>query len=94
MSIMNITWTEPVKNILMSRPECKDWCLEQLPTYIHNQYEFVWFFILAFLFSNLKTVIYSLPIEDAKLKHSIASGCSVASYVLNMMGIFSFLVMI
>lgn len=71
---------------------CKEKCLVAT---MEMRYEFVWFFIVAFIFYELSSVILFSKIElDIKIKSKIAGGLKISSYVLNLMGILYYLFMI
>jgi hypothetical protein len=66
---------------------CKD-------NYFMESYYFVWFFVIAFVFNNLSTIVYQLKdIEglDPEMQYKLASGFKIASYLLNLAGIITFI---
>ena len=75
----------------MTPQHCAKRCLAES---VRFHYEFVWFFVLAFLFNEMKIIPYYVRDWDIKTQNRYSRGFSVASYVLNLAGILYFLVVV
>jgi len=77
----------------LNKSTCLKLCLEQKTAYT---YEFVYFFIIGWIFSQLPYLIASIPIKhlNADLRTRLMVGFKVAGYFLNLAGVLYFLLVV
>ena len=82
---------------MISMKQCEDICLESA---FQFHYEFVWFFIIAFLMDSLKfplmRILQKIKFDEGGYvfrdhAHNIASGMGIASYILYCAGLLWYL---
>jgi len=78
-------------NGCLSPDKCKEICLS---SGIEYHYEFVWFFVIAFIFRECAMYVYMFRDIDAGLKEKLSRGLKIAGYLLNLAGIFWFLLFV
>ena len=80
----------PVKTFLLNQSTCLELCLQQEKEYY---FEFVWFFIIGWIFSQMPYFLINLKI-DTEIKTRIIIGLKISGYILNLAGILYFLLVI
>jgi len=77
----------------LNQSTCLDICLKQQTAYT---YEFVWFFIIGWIFSQLPYLIASIPIKyiDANLRTRLMVGFKLSGYLLNLAGVLYFILVV
>lgn len=95
--MINISMNSTMLNLLSSNyitwEECKNVCVEQI---LEIKYEFVWLFIIGFVFTESARFIHYIPNEsiDSNLKLRLTRGFKLAGYLLQLTGIFYYLVFV
>lgn len=77
----------------LNQSTCLDICLKQQITYT---YEFVWFFIIGWIFSQMPYIILSIKHKDftPELKTRLMVGFKLSGYLLNLAGVLYFLLVV
>ena len=57
-------------------------------------YEFVWLFVMGFIFSECSGFIYRIKIENKKVQNGLVTGFKLAGFMLNLAGFIWFLVVL
>jgi len=80
----------PIQELCLNWSRCLDICLQQQKDYY---YEFVWFFVIGWIFSQMPFLFVNLKM-DAEIKTRIIIGLKISGYVLNLAGILYFLLVV
>ena len=91
--ITNSTMFNLLSSNYLTWEECKNICVEQI---IKMNYEFVWLFIIGFIFTELARFIHYIPNKsiNSDLKLRLTKGFKLAGYLLQLTGVFYYLVFV
>ena len=90
---LNLTWdmTANACSGLINWSTCETECLRQS---IQHNFEFVWIFVIAFIFSELSKVIFRIKTLDIHIRLAVSKGLAIGGYFLTVAGILYFLIMV
>lgn len=73
---------------LISWETCKEECIKQVTA---SNYEFVWLFVIGFMFTQFAGLIFNWKIFKVEHRLILIKGLQISGYVLNIAGILYFL---